>query len=210
MLIIGAGGLAAQIFPDIEAMHLPEVAFWSEYDTKYSFIKDKYSILKNDEEVVQFFKEHSRTFILAVGQPAVRRMMAEKFTKLGGKLTSYISPFSTVSPYSTIAAGATILSNIIIEPGTEIREGCLLNKTSNVGHGCTIGDYSELAPAVILTGEVELGQDCYVGTGTIILPKVKIGKGTSIAAGAVVKKNIPEYSLVAGGTATIIKSKTQS
>lgn len=210
MLIIGAGGLAAQLFPDIEAMHLSDVAFWSEYDSKYSFIKDKYDILTNDVEVAQYFKEKNKSFILAIGQPALRRQMAEKFIKLGGRLTTYISPFATVSPYAIVQTGATILSNIIIEPGTEIREGCLLNKTSNVGHGCIIGEYSELAPAVILTGEVELGENCYIGTGTIILPKVKVGKGTSIAAGAVVKKNIPEYSLVSGGTSSILKTKFKS
>jgi sugar O-acyltransferase (sialic acid O-acetyltransferase NeuD family) len=206
MLIVGAGGLAAQIFPDIEAMHLRDIVFWSEYDTRYSFIRENYRIVNNDIEVAEYFRSINRQFILCVGQPDVRRQMAEKFTDLGGTLTSYVSPYATVSRYANVGVGSTILSNVIVEPATVIKEGCLLNKTSNVGHGCIMNEYCELAPAVILTGEVELGANCYIGTGTIILPKVQVGANSVIAAGAVVKRNIPPRSLVSGGNAVVVKT----
>ena len=210
MLIIGAGGLAAQIFPDIEAMHLPDVAFWSEIETQYVFIKNKFPVLSNDEMVKTFFLNKTKTFILCVGSPLARRMMEKKFTDLGGSLATYISPFSTLSPYSEVARGTTILSNVIIESGVTLQEGCLVNKTSNIGHGCQIGAYSELAPGVILAGEVTLGENCYIGTRSVILPKVKIGNNVSIAAGAIVKKNVPANSIVAGPVTTILKKrKTQ-
>ncbi|MBC7850753.1 MAG: hypothetical protein H7Y31_13515 [Chitinophagaceae bacterium] len=207
MLIIGAGGLAAQIFPDIKTMYLPDVAFWSEYETRYPFIKESYEILTTDEQAAHYFNTVSRSFILAVGLPAVRRKMAEKFTALGGTLSTFISPVSNaVSPYAVIETGATILSHTMVEPGTTIKTGVLMNKTSNVAHGCIVGEYCELGPAVILTGEVEMGEDCYIGTGTIILPRVKMGRRCTVAAGAVIKKNIPANSLVSGGTSAIVKT----
>lgn len=207
MLIVGAGGLAAQIFPDIEAMHLKDVAFWSEYDTKYPFIKEKYPLVSTNEEVKHFFETVSRSFILCVGQPSIRKLLREKFTALGGNIVTYISPFSTVSPYCTIGTGTTILSNVIIEPGTVIGEACLFNKTSNIGHGCIINDYCELAPSVILTGEVEIGEYSYIGTGTIILPKAKVGSNVTIAAGAIVKKDIPDNALVSANESIVVKIK---
>lgn len=210
MLIVGAGGLAAQIFPDIEAMYLPDISFWSEVETRYSFIREKFPVLSNDSEVKQYFRSITKTFILCVGTPSARRSMATKFKELGGSLATYISPFSTISKYSVAERGATILSNVIIESGVAIEEGCLLNKTSNVGHGCTIGAFSELAPGVILAGEVTLGENCYIGTGSIILPRVKIGNNVSIAAGAVVRKNVPANSIVAGPTTTVLRRRKTS
>ena len=54
--------------------------------------------------------------------------------------------------------------------------------------------------------------DNWIGTGSIILKVVTIGKGSIVAAGSVVTKSIPPYSIAAGVPAHVIKerfSKTQ-
>lgn len=45
----------------------------------------------------------------------------------------------------------------------------------------------------------------FIGAGAIILPGIKIGKYCIIGAGAVVKGDIPDYSIVIGNPAKIIK-----
>ena len=45
---------------------------------------------------------------------------------------------------------------------------------------------------------VVIDDDVWVGTRTIILHGVKIGRGAVIAAGAVVTKSIPPYAVAAG------------
>jgi sugar O-acyltransferase (sialic acid O-acetyltransferase NeuD family) len=207
MLIVGAGGMATQIFTDLVYMNLQHVAFWSEQETKYGYIEQKFPVYRTDEQVRNHFAEHSKSFILCVGSGPGRRALEEKFTALGGNLTTYISPIASVSEYDThIGQGTIVMSHVIIEPAVHIGKACIFNKTSNVGHGCIIGDYTELAPGVILTGEVEIGENCLVGTRVVVLPKVRIGANSVIAAGAVVRKDVPENSLVAGEPAKIIRS----
>lgn len=53
---------------------------------------------------------------------------------------------------------------------------------------------------------VKIGDNTFVGAGAIILPKTTIGNFCIIGAGAVVKGNIPDYSVVVGNPAKIIKS----
>ncbi|WP_277755906.1 CatB-related O-acetyltransferase [Paenibacillus luteus] len=53
--------------------------------------------------------------------------------------------------------------------------------------------------------KVVLGNDVWIAAGTIILPGIKIGNGAIIAAGAVVTKDVPDYAVVAGVPAKIIK-----
>ena len=53
--------------------------------------------------------------------------------------------------------------------------------------------------------DVEIGDNCWVGEKAIILPGVSIGDCCIIAAGAVVTKNVPSNSIVAGNPAKIIK-----
>ncbi len=54
---------------------------------------------------------------------------------------------------------------------------------------------------------IEIGDDCWLGYRAIICAGVKIGKGTIVAAGAIVTKDVPEYSIVAGVPARVIKSR---
>ena len=203
MIIAGAGGLAAQLFDDLVAINAQDVIFWSEIETKYGFIKQRFPMIKSDEEITDYFNTVSKSFLLCVSSIENRKLLSEKFKQLGGKATSFISPNSIISQYITVGQGSLIMSRVEIEAGVTIGEECLINKTANVGHGCTIGPNCEIAPGVILTGEVELGENTYVGARAIILPKVKVGKNVVIAAGSVVKKNIPDNALVAGEFAKI-------
>ena len=54
---------------------------------------------------------------------------------------------------------------------------------------------------------VVIEDDVWIGTRSIILPDVKIGKGSIIAAGSVVSKNVEPYSIVAGNPAKVIKKR---
>ena len=55
--------------------------------------------------------------------------------------------------------------------------------------------------------EVIIKEDCWIGSGVIILAGVELGKGCIIAAGSVVNKSFPEYSIIGGVPAKILKSR---
>ena len=46
--------------------------------------------------------------------------------------------------------------------------------------------------------------DVWIGSRVTILPNIRIGKGSIVGAGAVVTKNVPSYSIVAGNPSNII------
>lgn len=56
-------------------------------------------------------------------------------------------------------------------------------------------------------GEIVVGEDAWVGAGTILLSHCSIGRGAVVAAGAVVSKPVPPYAVVAGIPAKIIATR---
>lgn len=54
-------------------------------------------------------------------------------------------------------------------------------------------------------GDIIVEDDVWIGFGSIILSGVKIGRGSVVAAGSVVTKDIPPYAIVGGTPAKIIK-----
>ena len=57
----------------------------------------------------------------------------------------------------------------------------------------------------VSTTLVVIGNDVWIGANAVILPGVTIGDHSVVAAGAVVTKDVPPHSLVAGVPAKIIK-----
>lgn len=54
---------------------------------------------------------------------------------------------------------------------------------------------------------IKVGNDCWIGSGSVILDGITIGSGSVIGANAVVTKNIPPYSVVGGVPAKVIKRR---
>jgi len=57
----------------------------------------------------------------------------------------------------------------------------------------------------LIKQDVVIGENCWIGEKTVILPGVTIGEWSIIGACSVVSKSVPPYSIVAGNPAKIIK-----
>ncbi len=54
-------------------------------------------------------------------------------------------------------------------------------------------------------GKVVVRQDAWIGTGAVIMPDIEIGEGAVVGSNAVVTRNVPPYTVVAGIPARKIK-----
>ncbi len=119
--------------------------------------------------------------------------------------------------------------------GGSIGAGLIVGDNSNIGPGAyigctgliTIGNNVMMSPGVSIYAEnhnfsdtsipmkeqgvtvsfVTIEDDCWIASNSSILAGVTIGKGSVVAAGSVVTKNVPPFSVVAGIPATVIKSR---
>jgi len=85
--------------------------------------------------------------------------------------------------------------------------------------GIYIDDYSYVAfDAVILTHDYVrsirlntfIGKRCFIGARSVILPGLKIGDESIVAAGSIVTKDVPPNVIVAGNPAKIIKTNIET
>jgi acetyltransferase-like isoleucine patch superfamily enzyme len=67
-------------------------------------------------------------------------------------------------------------------------------------------NFSRIRPFIKdIHGYIEIKDDAWLGTGSIILPNVIVGTGAVVGAGAVVITNVPDFTVVVGVPAKVIK-----
>jgi acetyltransferase-like isoleucine patch superfamily enzyme len=66
-----------------------------------------------------------------------------------------------------------------------------------------------IGPGANLAGCVEVEDYSTIYTGAVILPRIRIGKGAIVAAGAVVIESVPAYTVVAGNPAREKKKRVK-
>jgi len=54
---------------------------------------------------------------------------------------------------------------------------------------------------------VEIGPDVWIGHGAVVLPGRRIGTGAAVGAGSVVTRDVPDYAIVAGNPARILRPR---
>jgi maltose O-acetyltransferase len=58
-------------------------------------------------------------------------------------------------------------------------------------------------------GPTIIGDDVWIGARAIILPGIRVGSGAIIGAGAVVTKDVPDYAIIAGNPARLVRYRGQ-
>ena len=146
---------------------------------------------------------------LKIGQSALRRFCGKLMLRKCGKKVnieknasfSYkvsLGDYSGLGVNSKIYGTCTIGSHVMMgEDVTVITRNHRFDRTDipMMEQG-----FEEERPVVI-------GNDVWIGDRAMILPGVEIGDGCIIAAGAIVTRSIPAYSIAAGVPAKVIKSR---
>lgn len=152
------------------------------------------------------------------------------FNRLIGKKHIEIGHHTKIGKYAVLTAWNKVKDNlftpsIVIGSSCNIGDYCHITCVNKIvigdgvltGRWVTITDNSHgtvsidnlqkppLLRVVVSKGPVIIGKNVWIGDKATILPNVTIGEGSIVAANAVVTKNVPPFSVVAGNPGVIVK-----
>lgn len=146
----------------------------------------------------QYFA-HSRT---AFGYLSDNAVLTPPYTLIGGN-NCYIYSNVSIGPYAHIS---TPNANVIIKNHCAIAENFTVH-TGNHARICGkwITDVKECDKPQGYDKDVIIDSDVWIGCNVTLLSGVHIGRGATVAAGAVVCNDVPPYAIVGGVPAKVIK-----
>ncbi|MFJ6752651.1 MULTISPECIES: acyltransferase [unclassified Streptomyces] len=148
--------------------------------------------------------------------------------------TVFGDPWIEIGDHCIIAQDVTLTAGMMPdldlgqEPILTLGNGVVLGRGSHViaDVPLTIGDDCFFGPGVYVTTTnhsyddpdvpvgkqwprtepVSIGSGSWIGTGAVILPGARLGRNVVVAAGAVVRGEVPDHAVVAGAPARIVRS----
>jgi sugar O-acyltransferase (sialic acid O-acetyltransferase NeuD family) len=144
--------------------------------------------------------------VVAIGDNSVRKRVVEA-TK--HSFVNAIHPSALLSPSASIGCGNMVMHGAIVQAQSKIGNHVIVNTGSQVDHDCIIGDFVHLAPGAILCGNVQVGEGTLIGAGSTVIQGKKIGKWAIVGAGSVVIDDVPDYTMIVGNPARVIKHLDQ-
>lgn len=135
--------------------------------------------------LMTFYRMFRNIFYARVGN---RHRMLMKFMGLFAAPQSFLD----VSTTSEIGGGLIVQHgyNTIISPA-KMGRNCWVNQGVSIGHRTEVG-------------QPEIGDNVRIAAGALVLGALKVGRGASIAPGAVVMRNVPPYAIVMGNPAKVV------
>jgi acetyltransferase-like isoleucine patch superfamily enzyme len=169
---------------------------------------------KDDPDYAQFGAVVARTIRLCVQMNATATELDQVRSQLSAIVGSEIDESTTVFPpfYTNFGQFIRLGKNVFINHNCSFLD---------IG-GITIEDDVQIGPSVKLTSEnhpldpadrktvllqsILIKRNAWIGAGATILPGVTVGENSVVAAGAVVSRDVPPNTVVAGIPAKVVKT----
>ena len=144
--------------------------------------------------------------IVAVGDSKTRKHLVDNLPS-STQFFTFIHPTAITSRFSgtTIGEGSFIGAYSIITTNIKLGKHTLLNRGNHIGHDSIIGDYFSAMPGAIVSGNVTMGNNVYMGTNSTIKEEIAITDNVIIGLNSGVVKNINQEGTYVGLPAKKIK-----
>lgn len=143
-----------------------------------------------------------------IGNNKLRVKFLQYAKELGYKTPNYIHPSVIISPNVNIGEGVYILLGSSVMPYTTIKDYVMISMNVGLAHHSILEEGVFLSTGCNFGASIHAKKYAYCGISSTIMTGIKeLGEDCLIGAGAVVIRDVPDRAVVAGVPAKVIKYK---
>lgn len=204
LILLGAGGHAKVLLSILVKQHT-EITGVCALQAPKSAIFASIPYLGDDSAVLNYPPEQTLLIngVGALPGSTVRNDIFKRFTALGYRFASVISPDATVDAQCKLGEGVQIMPGVIINADAQIADNVIINTGAIVEHDCVLQRHTIVSPGAVLCGGVSCGENSYIGAGATVIQGLTLGCNSTVAAGSTVVRNLLENQKIYGAKSVI-------
>lgn len=143
---------------------------------------------------------------VAIANPKVKEKIVTLLrTKKNFHYPNFVHPKAWLGQKTSMGEGIIIYPGVSVNYNCKIDDFVTINMNVAIGHDCNLNAYSTLSPGVNLGGFTVVGEKSFLGINANTLQSIQIGRECTIGGGTMVIKNIPDGATVVGNPGRVIK-----
>ncbi|PZE61518.1 acetyltransferase [Curtobacterium sp. MCPF17_047] len=139
-----------------------------------------------------------RSFVVAVGAPAIRSRLDLTALRAGASATSLVHPSASIGSLVSLGTGAVVCANATVGSNVCAGRHLHVNPGAVIGHDVHLGDHVSVNPRSALSGDVLVGDRALIGAGAVVLQGLSIGPDAVVGAAAAVTRDVTAGTTVVG------------
>lgn len=202
ILLVGFGGHARSVADCIEQTGKYQIIGYT--DEKKANPDNGYAYLGSDDELAHIFESGTHLAAVTVGQlgpDRTRHKLYERLKQIGFELPVIIDPSAMVADHVVVEEGTFVGKGAIINSNSHIGKMCIINTGALCEHDNHIGDFCHIAVKAVCCGMVTIGDNSFVGANATVIQEKMLGEEVVVGAGAIVLSDMKDgetrYGIVA-------------
>lgn len=206
LIIVGAGSVGKFVAYNIDQFmtSFDILGFLDDDLSKHGTTIAGYQVIGTVDNLNEF-SDQGYAIVWGIAFPKIKKNLFDKYQNLVFDFPSFISKSAWVSQSVTIGAGCIIYPGTSINYECEIGDFVVINMNCSLGHNCSVGTYSSLAPGVNFAGHTKVGHCVEVGIGASTIQNVIINDYAIIGGQSMLVNDVMNSDVVVGIPAKSIK-----
>ena len=204
--IVGTGGMAREVLACLKDcikqnpnLYSRNICFLEKDENCSNRFIDGFPIVSQTN-----FNPQTHSVIIAVGNVSLRKKIAKNLP-VETRYATLIHPSAIIADDVNIGMGTVIMAGTIISCNVTLGNHLIIDRLATIGHDCVINDFFHLAPSAVLSGNVIVEDEVFIGTKGAVKEQVHICSKTMIGMGSIVIKDITKPGTYIGNPARKLK-----
>lgn len=209
LIIIGASGFGREVAWLVErinaiSLNWELLGFIDDNEKIQGQIINGYPVIGKTGDVGKYNESY---FVCAVGSAKIREKIINKTKRVNPqiKYATLVDPSVLMSEIIEIGEGTIICAGSILTTNIKIGNHVHINLDCTIGHDAILKDYVTLYPSVNISGNVKIGNQVELGTGSKVIQGIKIGEKTLVGAGSTIIRDFQGNGTLVGNPGRVLE-----
>ena len=202
LVIVGAGGFGKEVVQYARySFRSPEISIRGVLDDSPEARARWSGNVPCLGSTLEYQLEPDDLFIIAIGEPRIRRVLAMRLQEKGANFAKIVHPRAYLAETAQVEEGAIVCPFAFVGPSAKVGPHAVLNTFASAGHDSEVEGYSVLSPYAVINGHAKLERGAFLATHATVVVGKRVGEWAKVSAGSIVHHDVPAFALAVGNPA---------